>query len=158
LCRRTRTLASVAPRVDKRPAFDQMLKDAMRRRFERHLDHGFAEGVGAVDGLLIAVQTHAGCISDQACRWTSTCTRLSFWRTRKRGGRVGLNSVSAAIDGCAANYLHQLPLWGVAQEGLARSEAMPHNDGQHSCSAPESLALMFDLRRQCAATAWLLHL
>jgi hypothetical protein len=31
-----------------------------------------------------------------------------------RGGRVGLNSVSVPIDGFPANYLHRLPLWGVA--------------------------------------------
>jgi hypothetical protein len=32
----------------------------------------------------------------------------------ERGGRVGLNSVSVPIDGFPANYLHQLPWWGVA--------------------------------------------
>ena len=31
-----------------------------------------------------------------------------------RGGRVGLNSVSVPIDGFPANYLHQLPWWGIA--------------------------------------------
>ena len=39
---------------------------------------------------------------------------MDLFRAAVRGGRVGLNSVSVPIDGFPANYLHQLPWWGIA--------------------------------------------
>ena len=67
--------------------------------------------------------------------WRGSCEPRFLYLASKRGGRLGLNSVSVPIDGLPTNPFHRLPLRDIAQGGRSPTGALSRNGGEFHAAA-----------------------